>query len=344
MKKKSLLPNLMLCLILIPHSLTPQLSVLPVDVNCSIRGLSVADDNTAWFSGTNGTVGISTDGGKSWTITQLKGFEQNDFRTIYAFNEQEAIVAGTGSPAYILRTEDGGASWKPVYRNDNPLIFIDGADFWDKNNGILYGDPIDGRMLLLTTSDGGRSWKELPAESRPRVSAGEASFAASGTGIRCYGKKRTVMATGGTVSRILISKDRAYTWKALLLPVLQGKETTGAFSVAFFGKKKAVVVGGDYSREDSNRDHVFYTKDAGNHWYAPELSTGGFRECVLYIDKKTVMAIGPGGSDFSSDGGKSWKPLSGEKGFHVITKARTGKLVLAAGNKKIALVLPEKLK
>jgi len=252
MKKKSLLPNLMLCLILIPHSLNPQLSVLPVDVNCSIRGLSVADDNTAWFSGTNGTVGISTDGGKSWTITQLKGFEQNDFRTIYAFNEQEAIVAGTGSPAYILRTEDGGASWKPVYRNDNPLIFIDGADFWDKNNGILYGDPIDGRMLLLTTSDGGRSWKELPAESRPRVSAGEASFIPGK--LFCYLFSRVKRPPGHFLLHSSAKRKRLS-----LVVITAGRTLTGIMS---FIQKMQEIIGmpRNYQQADSGNVYFISTK------------------------------------------------------------------------------------
>lgn len=314
------------------------LTLLPVDVVSSFRGLSVVDDRVAWVSGTGGTVGRTIDGGKEWLFTAVKGFEKTDFRTLYAFNELEAVIANAGSPSYILRTDDGGATWVVVYENTDPLVFFDGADFWNKYNGLIYGDPLGGRMFVMKTTDGGHTWIELAYESRPSVSDGEASFAASGTGIRCYDRNRAVMVTGGEVSRLLISDDRGDSWLSILLPVIQGSATTGAFSVAFRSKKQAVIVGGDYTKENLTGDHVFYTNNAGKDWQAPALSTGGFRECVIFLDKKTLMTVGPGGSDFSTDAGRSWQPLSGEKGLHVAARARRGSLVLAAGNRKIAVI------
>ena len=48
----------------------------------SLRGLSVVDDNNIWVSGSRGTFARSTDGGKTFTYTQLKGYEKSDFRDI----------------------------------------------------------------------------------------------------------------------------------------------------------------------------------------------------------------------------------------------------------------------
>jgi photosystem II stability/assembly factor-like uncharacterized protein len=318
---------------------TLSLSCIPVDVKSSLRGLSVVDNDIAWVSGTKGTVGVTADGGRTWSFMIVPGFDKLDFRSIYAFNGKEVVIANAGSPAYILRTDDGGNKWNIVFQNNDPGCFFDGVDFWDEKNGIIYGDPLDGRMFIMITSDGGRTWIELPAESRPAVSQGEASFAASGTGIRCYGKRMIVMVTGGSVSELHISDDAGKTWLSASLPFTQGSVTSGAFSAAF-KEHNAIISGGDYINEELMVNHIFYSEDRGKTWKAPEKPTGGFRECVIFISGKSAIAAGPGGVDCSYDKGLTWESLTHEKGFHVVAKARRGQLVLLAGNMKIAVINP----
>ncbi len=297
----------------------------------SFRGLSVVDDSVAWVSGSKGWVGKSINGGLDWNFRQVKGFEQCDFRSLYAFDAQKAIIANAGSPAYILYTSNGGENWKLVYKNDDTAAFIDGVDFWNKNEGIIYGDPVGGRMLLLRTSDGGLSWHELKKSERPLLEDNEASFAASGTCIRCMKNGKIVIATGGKVSRLWVSNNKGANWQSLPSPILQGQSTTGIFSVDFYDDKKAVIVGGDYKQENLAKDNVFYTNDGGQSWQTPKLCTGGYRECVQYIDNKTVMATGPTGTDISNNGGTIWMPLFKDRSYHVIRKSRKGNLLIMVG-------------
>ena len=194
--------------------------------DASFRGLSVINDSVAWVSGSKGWVGRSTDGGNHWAYRQVKGFEKCDFRSLYAFDKNNAVIANAGSPAYILVTHDAGLNWKKVYENDDSLAFFDGMGFWDKRQGIIYGDPKDGHIEILRTNDGGHTWAELPITSRPAIANGEASFAASGTTIRCLKHGRVVIATGGTVSRLLVSKNKGKSWKAITTPIIQGMSTT----------------------------------------------------------------------------------------------------------------------
>jgi photosystem II stability/assembly factor-like uncharacterized protein len=303
----------------------------------SLRGLSVVDEQVAWASGTNGCVVKTSSGGKKWSQLIVKGYEKNDFRSIYGFDKERAIIASIGSPAYILTTADGGKSWSLVYQNNHPDVFIDGIDFWDDHNGIMYGDPINGRMFLLTTADGGKTWKEVPENKRPLLKNGEASFAASGTGIRCMDLNKVAIISGGTQSRLFLSSDQGVTWDSLKLPVIQGRSTTGAFSIAFADKHHGVITGGDFQADSLRIDHVFYTDD-GIHWKAPEKPTGGYRECVEFVSRQRLIATGPGGSDISNDGGKTWKLLSQDKDFHVVRKARKGALIVMAGVGKIRTV------
>ena len=127
---------------------------IPPKTDASFRGLSVVDDKVAWVIGSKGWVGRSIDGGNNWEFAQVKGFEKYDFRSLYAFDAKNAIIANAGSPAFILRTSDGGRKWQVAYENADTAAFFDGVDFWNNNEGLIYGDPINGRMLLLSTEDG----------------------------------------------------------------------------------------------------------------------------------------------------------------------------------------------
>lgn len=313
-----------------------------VPITSSFRAVSVVNDKVAWVSGTKGWLGRTRDGGKSWSFRQIAGYETYDFRSLYAFDSLRVIAANAGTPAMILLTIDGGRNWKKVYQNDAPEAFLDGLDFWNDENGLAYGDPIGGRMLLVSTHDGGTTWQELPEASRPELKKGEASFAASGTGLRCYDKKKAVITTGGLVSRYWTSPDNGLTWSVADWPILQNVESGGAYSAIFWGKK-GVVVGGDYKAETKTGNHVYLTTDRAKTWTLPMRPTRGLRECVEFLGKENVIAIGPSGCDLSTDGGFNWLAFSDEKGFHVIRKARDGKLIVAAGNSRLA-TLTEKAK
>ena len=172
--------------------------------NTSLRGLSVVDDTVAWASGSMGWTARSINGGKTWIWKQIPGYENLDFRDIEAFSANRALLLSAGTPAVILLTTDGGSVWKEVYRNNSPEIFLDGMDFWDANRGLIYGDPIKGKLVLLKTSNGGVNWENISQNNTINLMVGEASFAASGTAIRCDSKGNTWIATGGSKSRIFV--------------------------------------------------------------------------------------------------------------------------------------------
>ncbi len=304
-----------------------------ISIKSSFRGLSVVNNSVAWVSGSQGTIGRTSDGGNTWSFQPVAGFEKLDFRSIYAFDENTAVIANAGSPAYVLLTINGGKTWEQVYKNDHASAFIDGIDFWNENEGILYGDPIDGKLFLLITHDGGKTWNELPTSSRPDLFMGEASFAASGTGIRCWNKKSVTIATGGKVSRLFTSHDQGKTWSIQVPDIIQGAETTGIFSFDIW-KKQIVLVGGDFNNGNLTTKNALYSNNMKN-WTAPVNPPRGYRECVQFLTKEIVIATGPTGTDISFNAGKEWTPLSDETGFHVVRKARNGELVLLAGSNKI---------
>ncbi len=319
-----------------------QYTLQQVETRCdaSFRSMSIPSDSVAWVSGSNGHVLVTTNSGTDWTTHRVSGFDRADFRTLHAFDSKNAIIANAGSPAVVLRTADGGTSWKQVYENKDSAAFIDGIAFWDEQHGIIYGDPINGRLLLLRTSDGGWSWEELPEKSRPGTAAGEASFAASGTAIHCMGRRKVLIATGGGVSRLLVSNNRGRTWKAISTPILHGASGTGIFSFAALRKRQWLIAGGDYTRDTLRTDNLFYTTNRGKTWHAPAVTTRGYRECLAVkygkprakrSSKRTVFAVGPTGIDISHDDGRTWQSFSNEKKFHVMRCSPQQNFMLVAG-------------
>jgi photosystem II stability/assembly factor-like uncharacterized protein len=328
---------LIFCAVVFAQAQGNKVENILTDIPSSFRALSVVNDQHVWASGSKGHVASSMDGGKTWKIEQVKGFEKLDFRSCYAFDDKKVIIANAGEPAHILKTIDGGQSWKIVYKNEDKAAFIDGIDFWNEKEGIVFGDPIHSKMLLLRTEDGGETWKEIT--SAPLLKEGEASFAASGTTLRCFGKSAVVVATGGSAARLWRSEDKGQTWNVTETKMIQGAQGRGIFSMAF-QQNKAILVGGDFENDKSQPDQSFYSLDHGKTWKPSDTFVRGWRECVEFLDHNTWITTGPGGMEISSDNGQNWIPFSDEKDFHVIRKARKGKRVVAVGNKKIAIIHP----
>jgi photosystem II stability/assembly factor-like uncharacterized protein len=310
---------------------TYELKQVAGGTNTSLRGMSIVSDQVAWVSGSNGYVGKTTNGGKDWEWMQPKGFETLDFRDIEAFGDQKAILMNAGSPAYVLLTENGGKSWVQVYVNQDSAIFLDGMDFWNKDRGIIFGDPIDGHLQVLTTENGGNSWKMAKPSRSFTMQAGEAGFAASGSSIKAQGEGRVWIATGGSISNVYFSDNFGKRWKKYPCPILQGANSTGAFAIDFFDYSHGVVVGGDYLNDKNNSNNVLTTTNGGKSWNKPKIPVSGFRSCVTYLNQNTLLASGTSGLDVSSDRGITWKHLS-DGSSNTVKKAKTGTLILLAGN------------
>ena len=323
------------------YAQNPDVILVTSGTNTSLRGLSVVNDNVIWVSGSNGTVGRSLNAGKNWNWMTVKGFEKKEFRDIEAFDGKTAVILAIDSPAYILKTTDGGETWKVVYENKTKGMFLDAMDFSDYANGLVVGDPVNNKIFLAFTSDNGSNWKELTSDTkRPKTDSGEAFFAASGSNIRLYRDGNYYIASGGSVSR-LITNSAAYP-----LPLIQGKESTGANSIDIYdngnpakASKRMIIVGGDFSNPTSTEKNCIYTNNAGKTWNTPRRPPHGYRSCVEYLSQKDIVSCGINGVDHSTDGGKSWKWISKE-GFHVCRIARNGSAVFLAGeNGKVAKLI-----
>jgi photosystem II stability/assembly factor-like uncharacterized protein len=300
---------------------TPQSS----GTKARLRGLSVVSSDVVWASGTGGTYVLTTDGGKHWRSGTVPDAVELDFRDVHGVDARTAYVlsAGDGDKSRIYKTTDGGQSWTLQFRNRGPKGFYDAIAFWDADHGIAMGDPLDGRFAILTTDDGGARWTRLPAEFSPEALANEGGFAASGTCLVTRGKTDVWIGTGGAAqARVLRSVDRGRSWTIAPTPVRAASPSRGIFSLAFSDDRHGIVIGGDYKSPDETNRVVARSEDGGRTWIEGDAkSPGGFRSAIAWRPgTQTAIAVGPTGSDISTDGGKSWTPL-GARGFHAVAFA-----------------------
>ena len=243
-----------------------------VRTTAGLRGLSVVSDKVIWASGTGGTVIRTVDEGKAWSVTQVPGAGNLDFRGIRAFDANTALIISAGpaekGEAKIYRTVDGGKSWSLVYQQETPGIFFDAIAFWDRKHGIVLSDPVAGHFALFTTDDGGSKWKQIPSSALPSALPKEGAFAASNSCLAVQNKADVWFATGGaSVARVFRSTDRGQTWSVSETPMHPANASSGIFSVAFASATNGVAVGGDYQHSDSSDlPNILQTSDGGQTW------------------------------------------------------------------------------
>jgi len=312
---------------------TPRWTTQTSGVTARLRGVSAVSEQVAWASGSGSTVLRTIDGGTSWQKLHVTD-ETLDFRDVDAIDAQTAYILsiGNGAASRIYKTTDAGKTWKLQFKNDDEKAFLDAMSFWDANHGIAFGDSVDKKFYILTTSDGGNTWSRVPPDTLPPAQGNEGAFAASGTNIALFGKSHAWIGTGAAAkSRVLHTSDNGHTWQVADTPLASGP-SSGIFSIAFRDAKHGVVAGGDYTKEQQATDNLAVTNDGGATWTLVK-GLSGFRSVVAYVPgNKTLIAIGPSGSDYSLDDGRTWTTINGP-GFDTFSFAKGKQTGWGAGAK-----------
>jgi photosystem II stability/assembly factor-like uncharacterized protein len=309
-------------------------------VTARLRGVSAVSDSVAWASGSANTVLRTDDGGAHWIKLALPPDMMTptlDFRDIHALDTRSAYLLSIGesTASRIFKTNDAGLHWQLQYMNKDPKGFLDAMGFWDKENGLVIGDSIDGHIQILITSDGGANWTKVPDAALPPALPNEGAFSASGSNIAVIARDDAWIAMN---ARVLHTADRGKTWTVSDAP-LPGSASAGIFSIAFRDTLHGVIVGGDYKAEDAAVNNIATTSDGGRTWTLVQgRGLSGFRSAVKYLPNgtATLIAVGPTGADISRDDGATWSPLAyptGTGGFDAISFGAGLAAGWASGNK-----------
>ncbi|HVK20885.1 MAG TPA: oxidoreductase [Actinokineospora sp.] len=307
--------------------LTPTWQLSPTGSTVRLRGLSAVSHRVAWASGSEGTVLRTVDSGATWQRSSPPDSAALQLRDIQAFDADTAVAMsiGTGEDSRVYRTSDGGTTWTETFRNSEPTAFYDCLAFWDRRHGIALSDPVDGKFRVLSTDDGGKTWSVLPTDGMPAALDGEFAFAASGQCVSVAGGRDAWIATGGGAkARVLHSRDRGRTW-TVSDTVLASGPSAGVFATAWRDTKRGIAVGGDFAAPTNGTDALGTSRDAGATWQKPSNAPQGYRSGVAWhpFVQTAAIAVGPSGSDYTLDSGRTWKQFDAGT-FDTVDCARDG--------------------
>jgi hypothetical protein len=79
-----------------------------------------------------------------------------------------------------------------------------------------------------------------------------------------------------------------------------------------------IVVGGDSKDDAGSERAAAYSLDEGGTWNLAARPPGALRSAVAFLDRNTLLTVGPGGEDVSTDQGAHWK-RTGDVNLNAIT-------------------------
>lgn len=300
-----------------------------------LQAVSAPSRRVVWVSGHRGTYAVSTNGGESWRTGVVPDGDSLQFRDVHALDDERAwlLAAGEGDRSRIYHTSNGGRTWTLQFHNTEPRAFFDCLDFWDARRGIAFSDAVDGRFYILRTDDGGATWTRVPDESVPAARAGEGAFAASGTCVQTGRDGRAWIATGNAPpnARVLSTADYGRTWNVYLTSLSAG-DAAGAASITFRDTLHGVIAGGPVGRPNERGDWTAVSGDGGRTWQAGgRPAMAGAVYGAAYLPRTpALVAVGPGGMDWSTDDARSWTRLD-TLAYWSVGFARNGRVGWAVG-------------
>ena len=305
-----------------------------------LRGIASVNERVAWASGSGGTILRTVDGGRVWLrCTSPDGAETLDFRGIQAWDKDSALVlaAGPGDRSRMYRTADGCKTWKLLLKNPDDTGFWDAIRFVDRQHGRLLGDPVDGQFVVMTTADGGSTWARASTEREERVQD-KSIFAASNSALLTPSAATWLFCTGGRDGPTVVEGSvglRAARTQQRELPSVEASSTeelkasrrsasSGCFSLAASrGAPRIVVaVGGDYADPQNRADTAWTTaREPASppnfplRFFPAITSPHGYRSAVVFDSRNQLwIAVGPNGTDISSDNGQNWQAATSGNG------------------------------
>jgi len=302
----------------------------------SIRALTI-DGDKVWYAGSKGKYGwVSLSGGKNFTGVASQDTIYPEFRSI-AQTKENVFILSVGSPALLFRISKDGKQSKLMFTDNTKDVFFDCLKI-DGKNGIALGDPMFGTPDILTTIDGGATWKRATPSLLPKFEKGEAAFAASNSNI-VISEGKTWMVSGGKKSRVFVLENQK--WNVYDTPIIQGSESTGAYSMDFYDNEIGFIAGGDYTKPDGNIKNKALTIDGGKTWALVADGSGpSYISCVQFVPSSNgneLVTTGGDGVFYSFDRGATWRKILEDKDLHTLQfiDART---LIAAGQNRIVRI------
>jgi photosystem II stability/assembly factor-like uncharacterized protein len=297
-----------------------------------IRQIEIVNSNVVWalaYDGMDTTNNIqeftrTTNGGTTWTPGIINvGNSTYNINSISAVSTTKAWVSALDTAVgmgVIYATADGGTTWNQqnasAFQNANS--FINGVIFFNENEGVAFGDPINGEFEIYTTSNGGISWNLVSGTNIPNPLTGE------------YGYNNGNIKTGNILflptnkGRVLKSSDKGITWSVLTSPITDFGGTVTNGRLSFSNENNGLLL------KSGTSNNFYTTTNGGVSWSAVSTSASSYRLLSYIPNTSTIVATssatGDSGSSYSINNGVSYMDIDSgdQRGVSAFINPSTG--------------------
>jgi len=242
------------------------------------------------------------------------------FRGLSVVNDKIVWASGTGGT--VIRTIDGGNTWKVMAVPGAEKLDFRDIEAFDANTAYTLSLGNGESSRIYKTTDGGATWKLQFNNTNPK---------AFYDAMACWGRNNCIAMSDPVDGKfpLISTKDGGANWRLLdtskMPPAKDGEAAFAASGTCLItqGKTNAfLVTGGSAAR-------VFRSTDRGTSWTVADTpiihgtSGSGIFAIAMFNDKIGVIVGGnyerPEESRdslaFTNDGGKTWRPASGLHGY-----------------------------
>lgn len=334
-------------------------------IDRGINQIDIIDANTVWGLAYDGSTQNApdiqeftrtTDGGDNW----LPGFIDTagaPINVLDAVSADEAWVSTINSTAgdkgHLFHTTDGGELWneanpsaatlsvpQAVAPYNYTLSFQNGVYFFDANNGIVYGDPVQvsGQLdfEIYWTADGGAHWTRVtPASLTPNAQSDEYGYNGGNVG---SGNLFWMVTSVGAIWR---SADMGHTWNRVMSPIadfggIEDPNSNGRLHMSDLNGTLDGAVGVLIATADGGDSYTRYTTtDGGATWSAGDPYEFGYFNMDFIPGTSMLVATGDNGeaytTAYSTDLGASWTEISADMNQKTAIKFLNGSTGWAGG-------------
>jgi photosystem II stability/assembly factor-like uncharacterized protein len=254
--------------------------------------------------------------GQRWSV-QTSGLDTNlrgiSVRYGSVNGKRNFIVWASGSNGSILRSANGGGSWRQLNAPGAADLDFRDIEGFDANTAYVMSSGDGGKSRIYKTIDGGKTWRLQYSDKRPGF------FLDS---LACDSKSHCVALSDPVEGKFLIlSTDDGEHWKELqrdrMPAALKGEGAFAASGTAIALCSRDNIYFGTGSGRAAR---VFHSNDRGRSWTAAEtpMASGNPSSGIFSVACNGHSVVAGGGdykepvgakrvAVYSEDSGKTWK-------------------------------------
>lgn len=251
-----------------------------------LRAIHFANDNVGWIGGSSGLLLKTYNGGQTWkkqsspTKDNILDIHFADQKTGWILCERDRFSGDFASPSYILKSLDGGETWRREEVEDGPERMLRLVANSDGHVKTVVGEM----GTILHILDGSTKFSRKRLTTRRILTSGRMLDSVRG-------------ALVGGAGTVLFTDDGGITWESSssLNSIFSGKLN----SVYFSGQELGWVVG------DSGR--IFHTRNGGLKWTSQSSGVDIDLTDIVFLNGLSGIALGERGTILgTTDGGQNW--------------------------------------